>query len=210
MNQGNLESARLLLDSLTPLVSGTYEATVTWLPMLERDYIKTIAVQSLPEVAVMAGNRGFIGFGDMSKAWAYRLDGDEESALKLANIAIVKLTSANQTDTYNDGFELSVLAIAYAFVGENELALSTSQKAMAKIPEDSDIMFGTDMAEANAQVLAMTGKRDEALAEIERLLEHPTGFNRWMLYLDPRWDFFRDDERFNTLIRPLNLTEAKP
>jgi len=209
MNQGDLEAARLLLDSMTPWVSGAYEATVAWLPILERDYKKTIAVQSLPEVAVMASNRGFIGYGDMYKAWAYRLDGDEDSALKLANIAIAKLTSVPQTDTYNDGFELSVLAMAYAFVSENELALSTSRKAMAIIPEDSDIMFGSDISENNAHVLAMTGKRDEALAEIERLLEHPTGFNRWMLYLDPRWDFFRDDERFNELSRPLNIDEME-
>jgi hypothetical protein len=54
----------------------------------------------------------------------------------------------------------------------------------------------------------MTGKREEALVEIDRLLKHPTGFTRWKLYLDPRWDFFRDDERFNDLIRPLNLKET--
>ena len=76
---------------------------------------------------------------------------------------------------------------------------------MLIIPEEIDMMFSTDISEANAQVLALAGKRDEAIAEIARLLEHPTGFSRWMLYLDPRWDFFRDDERFNTLIRPLDL-----
>jgi tetratricopeptide (TPR) repeat protein len=178
--------------------------------MLERDYEKTIAVQSLPEVSVMANNRGFIGFGDMYKAWAYRLDGDEDSALRYAKIAIEKLTSLSPTGSITDGFELNGLAIAYAFVGENELALATSRKAMATIPEDKDSFEGASAAEVYAQVLALTGNRDEALAEIERLLKHPTGFSRWELYLDPRWDFFRDDERFNTLIRPLDLDETNP
>ena len=59
-----------------------------------------------------------------------------------------------------------------------------------------------------AVVLEKDGEILEVI-EIERLLNHPTGFNRWELYLDPRWDFFRDDERFNELVRPLNLQEGK-
>jgi hypothetical protein len=51
----------------------------------------------------------------------------------------------------------------------------------------------------------MSGNRDEALLEIERLLSIPSPMDRWTLYLDPMWDFFRDDERFNQLVRPLNL-----
>ncbi len=40
------------------------------------------------------------------------------------------------------------------------------------------------------------------------LLEVPNGFDKWWLYLDPRWDFMRDDERFNALIRPDNLEQS--
>ncbi len=207
MNQGKLDSARLLLDSMTPWVSSAYHLTATELPILERDYEKTIAVQSLPEVAVMADNRGYLGVRELLKAWAYRLKGDEESALSEANRAIEIFTSAPRTHTYIDGFEQTGLAMAYALVGEYDLALAASREAMSIIPEDSDPMFGTDTTEDNAQILAMAGRHDEALAEIKRLLEHPTGFNRWILYLDPRWDFFRDDERFNELIRPLELKD---
>jgi len=54
-------------------------------------------------------------------------------------------------------------------------------------------------------VLALVGQHDEALILLEKLLNTPNGFKRWHLYLDPRWDFFRDDERFNQLIKPLNI-----
>ncbi len=74
--------------------------------------------------------------------------------------------------------------------------------------EDLDILFGAGMSMVHAQILALAGRRDESLKEIERLLQQPGGFIRWFLYLDPAWDFFRDDERFNELIRPLNLDEA--
>ena len=209
MNQGDLESARILLDSMAPWVSSQYEITATALPMLERNYEKVIAMEELPEIVALADNRGIIGSGDLRMAWAYRLIGNEQSALEHANRTIEKVTSTPRTNSNTDGFELSYLAQAYAFVGEHDLALTTSMQAMVIIPEDIDMMFSTDISENNAQVLAMTGKRDEALAEIERLLEHPTGFNRWMLYLDPRWDFFRDDERFNELSRPLNIDEME-
>jgi len=55
----------------------------------------------------------------------------------------------------------------------------------------------------------MAGQRDEAISELERLLETPAGPNRWQLHLDPTWDYFRDDERFNELIRPDNIGENK-
>ena len=69
-------------------------------------------------------------------------------------------------------------------------------------------MFGSFASQTRAQVLGMAGKREEALAEIERLLNSPYRLNRWWLYLDPRWDYFRDDERFNDLIRPEGVGEA--
>ena len=58
-------------------------------------------------------------------------------------------------------------------------------------------------------ILGLTGRQEEALAEIERLLDTPAGLRRWDLHLSPYWDFFRDDERFNELVRPLNLQETQ-
>ncbi len=51
-------------------------------------------------------------------------------------------------------------------------------------------------------VLARAGRRDEALERLSRSLDGPGGYSRTELRLDPAWDFFRDDEHFNTLIGP--------
>ncbi len=48
-------------------------------------------------------------------------------------------------------------------------------------------------------------ERDRALELLAEIIGVPGGLTRWEMYLDPRWDFFRDDERFNDLIRPHNL-----
>ena len=78
------------------------------------------------------------------------------------------------------------------------------------LPESKDQLYGIYMSQTRAQVLAMAGEREAALAEIERLLNSPYRFNKWNLYLDPRWDFFRDDERFNDLIRPEGAPVNRP
>ena len=46
------------------------------------------------------------------------------------------------------------------------------------------------------------GKRDAALVELERLFSTVFPISKSQLQIDHRWDFFRDDERFNELIRP--------
>jgi TolB-like protein/tetratricopeptide (TPR) repeat protein len=207
--QGELESARILMDSMTPWGSAAYYIMATLLPIIERDYEEIIAVHQVPEIALLSDNRSFMGLEEIHEAWAFRLLGDEQSALNQANLAIKKLTSIARTNTYIDGLELSTLAEAYAFIGDNDLAIATARESLLLIPEDSDALFGTDNSEIIARVLAMAGEREEALVEIERLLQQPTGFNPWMLYLDPRWDFFRDDERFNALAKPEGVEESE-
>ena len=38
--------------------------------------------------------------------------------------------------------------------------------------------------------------------QLRRVVPRVEGFSRWQLHLDPAWDFFRDDPRFNDLVRP--------
>ena len=121
--------------------------------------------------------------------------------------AYLELQSASSGSDMSDADTLSQLASTYAQTGELVKALETVNQACALIPESRDSLKGASCSQTRALILAMSGNRDEALLEIERLLSIPAGFDRWLLYLDPAWDFFRDDERFNELIRPLNLTE---
>ncbi len=210
MYQGDLKSARVLLDTMKPWVSFTFQQTITQLPMFERDYEKYIEVSRIPEVLAVSNNRGPGGDHGIGRAWAYRLMGDHKQAEIFIDASIDYYHALTPTGTDTDGLELSNLAVAYALKGENEKAREAARESRLIIPEgeDSDIFTSVNLSRTNALVLGMTGKREEALVEIERLLKHPTGFTRWELYLDPRWDFFRDDERFNDLIRPLNLKET--
>jgi len=111
------------------------------------------------------------------------------------------------TGTYIDAFTLADLAASWSYLGEHEKALETSRKAIALLPQEKDHLFGTMIARFHTGLLAKAGKRDEALARLAADIDKVEGFTRWELYLDPAWDFFRDDERFNELARPLNQKE---
>jgi hypothetical protein len=80
---------------------------------------------------------------------------------------------------------------------------------MEMIPLENDHVWGIFLRRAHTLMLARAGKRDEALEILATTVDKKEGRTRWQLYLDPRWDFFRDDERFNELARPLNLDEAE-
>ncbi len=207
---GDLQSARELMSSVPPWASNEFFVNITMLPLLEHDYQGVIDAYNLAEVRTLLSNRGYLGSDGWPKGFAHRMLGNEQAANEQFDATIDLLTTAQPSGTNTDAFELSALALAKAGKGLYDEALAEINQAIEILQGGGDAIFTPEMETTRAQILAMSGKRDEALAEIERLLKNPVGFNRWELYLNPFWDFFRDDERFNTLIRPLNLTEANP
>ncbi len=104
--------------------------------------------------------------------------------------------------------DLSTLALALAaFQGEKSRAIALAEEATRIVSLQNDKVGAPWHLETLCEVLALTGERDRALEIMAQLIDMPGLFSRWVLYLDPRWDFFRDDERFNDLIRPLSLVE---
>ena len=144
-----------------------------------------------------------------SLSQAYLHWGYQDKSQEFARQAI---ETALQMDPRNESFKglyLEELARAYALNREYDKAQATIAEAGELLPTSRDSLEGPGISASNAWIMALSGQRDEALLEIERLLDTPAGLNRWDMYLNPEWDFFRDDERFNDLIRPLNLQEGK-
>ncbi len=104
--------------------------------------------------------------------------------------------------------ELDARAWALVLLGEAELAIATAEEAVKLVPYEEDKVESLNSVWSLCFVLARAGKRDEALACLPKIIDQPGGFFRWELYLDPSWDFMRDDERFNELIRPHNLEQS--
>jgi len=150
----------------------------------------------------MGGDGWPVGF-------AQRMLGNEDAAVATFDATIDLIANAARSGTITDGFEFIIQAPALASRGRFDEAIAAADRSVEILQSGGDAIFTADVRFIRALVLGMAGKRDESLAELENLLKQDINISRWELSLDPNWDFFRDDERFNDLVRPLNLEEAR-
>lgn len=128
---------------------------------------------------------------------AQRGDGQADKAQQTFQHLIAKLEPiAGQID---DTQIPVTLGLAYALVGRKQAALDQMQRAVELYRNDAMLLPSTQMYQA--QVQAMTGDRNTAIATCERLLKTNGYFalTPAMMRLDPLWDSIRDDPRFQKL-----------
>ena len=144
------------------------------------------------------------GYGDLLLSDALLLSGDR-AAGRAALVRATRRLEAERRKPYADTYVWPhVLAgVAYALAGDAGQAREACARRHEILPESRDKVHGVQVSRECARVLALIGDTDGALAEIRRLLGLPYGFTQWELALDPRWDFFRGDERFRALATPL-------
>src|SRR5262249_17326 len=93
-------------------------------------------------------------------------------------------------------------ALAYAGLGEKEMALKQAQQSLKDY--ETDAIGKAQTAVAIAQVQAQLGDREAAVAALPHLLEVPAGITTADLKFNPFWDPLRKDPRFQ------KLCEEKP
>ena len=207
---GDVAEARRRFAAVRPNISAAYYTLATELPWYERNYQGVIDVLSTSEMKALASFDVFSEFQDLLLARAYEhLDRSAEATVLLDQV----VQNARQVDRDGNAlslaYALSTQAQALALRGDKSQAIAAIDEAKQLVQTENDSFDGNYVNAVSAEVLALVGERDRALDLIAQLIDRPAGFKRWELYLDPRWDFFRDDERFNELIRPRNLEQAK-
>ncbi|MGH9693263.1 MAG: tetratricopeptide repeat protein, partial [Bryobacteraceae bacterium] len=91
----------------------------------------------------------------------------------------------------------SILALAYAGLGDKDAALQQSARAVAEY--DSDAVEKPAAEAVLAQIQARFGDLESAIAVIPHLLEIPAGITTADLRFNPLWDPLRNDPRFQKL-----------
>ena len=91
----------------------------------------------------------------------------------------------------------STLALAYAGLGEKQKALEQAQQGVSEYHDDAINQPGAMIV--LAQIQALFGDREAAIAALPHLLDVPAGLTRANLKLDPFWDPLRQDPRFEKL-----------
>jgi TolB-like protein len=90
------------------------------------------------------------------------------------------------------------LALAYAGLGQKEKALTQAQQAVKDY--ETDAVNKPAAVTALAQIQALFGDHDAAIAALPQLLQVPAGLTVANLKLDPFWDPLRKDLRFAKLL----------
>lgn len=133
----------------------------------------------------------------------YRLEGNASEAKKFFAKERDLITARLQSNP--DDYRLyGALGIAYAGLGERQLALDNGNRARELLPLSKDALMGIYPLENLALIHTLLGNQDEAIDILEQLLKLPFGWlasnSIPLLKTSPYWVPLRDNPRFKKLV----------
>jgi TolB-like protein/integral membrane sensor domain MASE1/class 3 adenylate cyclase/Tfp pilus assembly protein PilF len=215
--EGDLPRAAALLAPLRPnadhnsaLETQVYQAILERRPAQIISRLKEILAKPDPALGYHNGGlRFWLG-------WAQHIAGDHAAAQESWRQARSELESflKEQPENYD---LIGDLALTNMGLGDKEAALALSERGIAVLPIERDVVTGAAPIETLARVAAQTGEHDRAIAALQQVLLIPgTGaLDKYMpltpalLRLDPMFDPLRNDPRFQKLIEDSGSKEAK-
>jgi serine/threonine-protein kinase len=93
------------------------------------------------------------------------------------------------------------LGVAYAYLGRNAEAIQEGRTAIGLVPQSVDAYDAAETRGLLAEIYAVAGEPDSAVALLRQLLSIPSEFNIPLLRIDPVWDPLRGNPRFEELLR---------
>ena len=196
MLEGRLEEAAAILD---PIPGADIDPTIG----MTRVYLRLL--QRRDEDAIAEANALLARSDDALEGWRTRI----ALYLGLAQRRAGHADAARETfaaaakhaeplkEHVDDTLVPIDLAFAYAGAGRNEDAHKQAQRAVELYSNDAIWRPWAD--QTVIQVDAMAGAHNADIPTIELLLKEPAGVTAALLRLDPAWDPFRGDPRFEKL-----------
>src|SRR5262249_2283532 len=182
------------------LETQAYQAILERRPVLTIPRLKEILAKPDPALGYLNGElRFWLG-------WAQEVAGDHSGAQESWQQARRELESFVPEQPENL-ILLGDLALTAMSLGDKAAALDFAERAMAVLPVEKDVMFGSAAVESFARVAANVGESNRAIDALERLLSvpysgllgHGLPLTPALLWLDPMFDPLRGDPRFQKL-----------
>jgi len=198
--QGNLQEAAKLLSQISAQTLSALPAKFDQL-RLERNYGEAVRLMQ-----ASAETSSVVGY-----AWLaihQRLAGDAAAAKASAEAArnTFEQLYRDQSDSVVPT-DAAALSLAYAVMGEKDLALKEAERAIQLYPRAKDAVTGPALEENLALVQTILGEKNLAISTLSRVLQTPyrtlvysaAPITPALLRLDPLWDSLRSDPAFQKL-----------
>jgi TolB-like protein/Tfp pilus assembly protein PilF len=204
--QGNLqEPAKLLMEINAQTQSRVAFATKIIQLRLERNYSEAIRLLQARQAQFHFESDYDKASDQVALAFGQRLAGDTAGAKVTAEQARNTFVQLYRDQPDNLVFAAS-LSQAYAAMGEKDLALKATERAIMLLPRAKDRMSGPSFEENLALIQTMVGENSRAISTLAQLLQTPYAGSIYLvpvtpalLRLDPLWDPLRADPAFQKL-----------
>jgi serine/threonine protein kinase/Flp pilus assembly protein TadD len=204
LHSGDIQGGRDILESMPGRMDRRINRRTgilfEWyrLELFSRNYDKALEVLEEADAIFEEGQWYFVT-KDQLVAYACQLKGEAKRSRELYESALCSLQLEIEKRPEDDRV-LSSLGIVHAALGQKEIAISKSEKAVKLIPVSQNAVIGPFRVEDQAFVFSMTGEHEKALKCIEYLLDIPSWFSIHLLQIDPRWDPLRDHSQYNAIL----------
>lgn len=131
--------------------------------------------------------------------WIARARGDQAAAASAFEQARLTVEEDGRVCA-SDEKSLCVLGLIDAALGRKKHALDEARRATQVLPISKDAFDGPILATNLAVVYAQTGDIEEAVKQLEKLIDLPNGPTPALLRVEPEWDPLRESSRFQALI----------
>lgn len=171
-----MDSLRLYyLRAMIDLYEGKYQNALKWLSGWPKVIPLGPPWYCRPKYLVMAELYGLMKKPDL-----------ERKCYESARVYLDSLQERS-TGNRNDPRVISALGIAWAGLGNKDKAVACAEKARELLSLKPDAWLGPYAMEDVAFIYARTGKQQEALNILKKLLSEPGPLTPQILALDPRW-----------------------
>jgi serine/threonine-protein kinase len=196
--EGDLAGARGVLTTAPPEVD-TAALFTTFVHYFELSWVLNDAQQRLVLRSTPSD------FGDDRGAWAYGLAqihrhrGDLARARAYADSSCTAVEAQLRVEP-DDAQRHELYGICLAFLGRRNEAVREGQRAVALLPVAKDANLGAYLQHQLVRIYLLVGEPENALDQLEPLLEMPYYLSPGWLEIDPAFDPLQGNPRFQRLV----------
>lgn len=192
---GDLERAREIIRNAKEVADLSTSRYYWWLSRM----VAPSYQQARAEMRISSDSAAYY----LQKAQLSRLLSDDKTVELYADSAF-EVAMRQRENRPDDPRYLSELGLAYAALGEREMALENTRLAVERLPTSRDTFDALFLILNYAEVLLLFGEYDQAIDQLESLLLIPGFISEPYLRIDPLWKPLWGRKNFEALLQKVS------